>query len=54
MPPRLLAPPSFVRDVFKREDLMMLLEPWIPGATDREFVVRCILDEGPIHHRGSS
>lgn len=30
------------------------LAPIIPDAGDRAFVVRCILDEGPIHHRASS
>jgi hypothetical protein len=31
-----------------------LLAPWIPDAEERAFVVRCIVGEGPIHHRGAS
>jgi hypothetical protein len=31
-----------------------LLEPWIPAREDREFVVRCVLGEGPAHHRGAN
>ncbi|MBE2252727.1 MAG: hypothetical protein IAE78_24565 [Myxococcus sp.] len=30
------------------------LTPWLPAAADREFVLRCVLDEGPAHHRGSN
>lgn len=26
----------------------------VPAARDRAFVLRCILDEGPPHHRGAS
>ena len=26
----------------------------LPDAEDRAFVVRCILSEGPVHHRGSN
>ena len=29
-----------------------LLAPWVPDADDRAFVLRCLLDEGPAHHRG--
>jgi hypothetical protein len=31
-----------------------LLEPWVPDADDRRFVIRCILGEGPAHHRGAN
>jgi hypothetical protein len=31
-----------------------LLAPWIPDAADRAFVSRCLLDEGPAHHRGAN
>jgi hypothetical protein len=26
----------------------------VPDAADRAFVVRCLLDEGPAHHRGAN
>lgn len=29
-----------------------LLAPWVPDDDDRAFVLRCLLDEGPAHHRG--
>jgi hypothetical protein len=31
-----------------------LLAPWLPDPEARAFVVRCMLGEGPAHHRGSS
>jgi hypothetical protein len=31
-----------------------LLAPIVPDDDDRSFVVRCILDEGPRHHRGAN
>lgn len=31
-----------------------LLVGVLPDAADRAFVVRCILDEGPAHHRGAN
>lgn len=31
-----------------------LLAPLVPDAADRAFVRRCILEEGPIHHRGAN
>jgi hypothetical protein len=34
--------------------LVHILEPWLPDADERTFVVRCIVGEGPIHHRGAS
>jgi len=29
-----------------------LLAPWVPDDDDRAFVLRCLLEEGPVHHRG--
>jgi hypothetical protein len=49
MPPS-HASPRFV-DRARVDDL---LRPIVPDATDRAFVVRCVLDEGPAHHRGSN
>jgi hypothetical protein len=31
-----------------------LLRPWVPDDADRAFVVRCMLEEGPAHHRGAT
>ena len=30
------------------------LEGFVPDKDDRDFVVRCLLEEGPAHHRGSN
>lgn len=37
-----------------RRRLADALSPIVADARDREFVVRCILDEGPLHHRAAS
>jgi hypothetical protein len=34
--------------------LEALLSPLIPSKEDREFVQRCLIDEGPLHHRGAN
>jgi hypothetical protein len=31
-----------------------LLAPFVPDDGERDFVVRCLLDEGPAHHRGAN
>ena len=31
-----------------------LLAPWVADPGDRAFVVRCLLGEGPAHHRGAN
>jgi hypothetical protein len=31
-----------------------LLAPFVPDEGERDFVVRCLLDEGPAHHRGAN
>jgi hypothetical protein len=53
MPPRLLAA-SAAHAVLPHDDIDALLAPWLPDEAERAFVVRCIVDEGPIHHRGAS
>jgi len=35
-----------------RDRIDRLLAPWVPDEDDRAFVLRCLLDEGPVHHRG--
>ncbi|MBK7073035.1 MAG: hypothetical protein IPH44_12105 [Myxococcales bacterium] len=37
-----------------RAGIEALLEPWLPAAADRAFVTRCMLGEGPAHHRGAN
>lgn len=37
-----------------RQALDALLVPLVPDAGDREFVARCLVDEGPAHHRGAN
>lgn len=48
------APPSRVVSFVDRGRLGDALSAWIPDAHDRDFVVRCLLDEGPAHHRGAN
>lgn len=43
-----------IQRLVSAERLVPLLTPFLPDPADREFVVRCILEQGPIHHRGSS
>jgi len=45
---------SAIGSVLDADRLMRILAPWIPDAGERTFVVRCIIGEGPIHHRGAS
>jgi len=47
-------PTSVITRAIQPKKLEALLEPWVPDAEERAFVVRCILGEGPIHHRGAS
>ncbi|MBZ5715722.1 hypothetical protein [Nannocystis pusilla] len=47
-PPRAHAAPG------QRAEIEVLLAPWLPDPVDRAFVARCIVDEGPAHHRGAS
>lgn len=35
-----------------RDRIDRLLAPWVEDDDDRAFVLRCLLDEGPAHHRG--
>lgn len=37
-----------------RAALDALLAPLVPAEEERRFVLRCIADEGPLHHRGAN
>lgn len=37
-----------------RSRLDAVLAPWVEDEEDRRFILRCILDEGPAHHRGAN
>lgn len=37
-----------------RARISEILRPFVPDEDDRAFVVRCLLEEGPTHHRGSN
>lgn len=52
--PRPIGLTALSREVLRREDVEQLLTPWLKEPADRAFVARCIVDEGPIHHRGAS
>jgi hypothetical protein len=58
MPPRpphqRLVPSSAISSFIQTEPIEALLAPWIPDAEARAFVVRCMLAEGPAHHRGAN
>lgn len=43
-----------VAQALDAERLERILWPWLPDPRERSFVVRCILGEGPIHHRVAS
>ncbi len=47
-------PSSAITGFVDRARIDALLAPWVPDAASREFVVRCILGEGPAHHRGAN
>ena len=38
----------------RRDDVDAVLLPLLPDARERALVVRCLLDEGPAHHRGAN
>lgn len=47
-------PPTAIRALLSPERLDPLLAAIVPDPADRAFVSRCILEQGPIHHRGAS
>jgi hypothetical protein len=38
----------------KPDKIEEALRPYIPADEDRQFIVRCLLREGPEHHRGAN
>jgi hypothetical protein len=58
MPPRppheRHVPSSAISGFIETHPIEALLAPWIPDAAARAFVVRCMLAEGPAHHRGAN
>lgn len=47
-------PSSAITGFVDQARIDALLAPWLPDASARAFVVRCILGEGPAHHRGAN
>src|SRR5690349_16064532 len=47
-------PPGAASGFIDASQIDTLLAPLVPDAEDRAFVVRCILTEGPAHHRGAN
>lgn len=43
-----------MRTLLSPERLEPLLAAFVPDPADRAFVLRCILDQGPVHHRGAN
>lgn len=51
-PPRV--PPSRIVSFLDREGMMDALAGLVPDPHDRDFIVRCLIEEGPAHHRGAN
>lgn len=45
---------SHVLSFVDERALDVLLQPLLSDAGDRAFVVRCLIGEGPLHHRGAN
>lgn len=41
-------------DFVVRGALEELLRPFVPAKADRAFLARCLVEEGPAHHRGAN
>lgn len=52
--PRPGVPASRGLSFVDEQALAAALAPLVPDAGDRAFVVRCLVGEGPIHHRGAN
>lgn len=47
-------PASRLLDFIDTQRLDACLQPLMPDAGDRAFVLRCLVGEGPMHHRGAN
>ncbi len=47
-------PASRLLDFIDTERLDTHLQPLLPDAGERAFVLRCLVGEGPLHHRGAN
>jgi len=47
-------PISAIGAMIQPESIDVLLARWVPDAEERAFVIRCILETGPVHHRGAN
>lgn len=52
--PRRHVPSSEITSFIEPARIEALLEPWLAQPADRAFVARCMLHEGPAHHRGAN
>lgn len=53
-PPHVSFAATKVLDFVDESRLDALLTPLVPNAADRAFVLRCVIGEGPLHHRGAN
>lgn len=49
-----LVPASEIAAFIEPQAIDDLLAPWLSDAGERAMIVRCLLDVGPAHHRGSN
>ncbi|MDQ3263736.1 MAG: hypothetical protein M3Y59_08765 [Myxococcota bacterium] len=58
MPPRppheRHVPSSAISRFIDAPQIEALLAPYVPDPEDRAFVARCVVGEGPAHHRGAN
>lgn len=47
-------PASEIAAFIHRREIEALLRPWLPDEGEREMVLRCLIEVGPAHHRGSN
>lgn len=47
-------PSSAISGFIDRSRIDALLERFVPDVASRAFVLRCMLEEGPAHHRGAN
>lgn len=49
-----LVPASEIAAFIDSQTIDDILAPWLPDVGERAMIVRCLLDVGPAHHRGSN